>query len=136
MSLDMQRNFHIPLSENDLPCSRSQDTKHSSLVDYLAHVIHMQKTVPPLCIAFSNWYGFLWPPRKISGCVSLAPITVVQQGSPNNTLSSKGGHLWKKCVIGAKETHPDILRGGDRNPYQLENAIKSGKTVFCIYHLG
>ena len=24
-------------------------------------------------IAFFNWYGFLWPPRKISGCVSLAP---------------------------------------------------------------
>ena len=42
----------------------------------------------------------------------------------------------KKCVIGAKETHPDILRGGHRNPYQLKNAIKSGGTVFCIYHLG
>jgi hypothetical protein len=42
----------------------------------------------------------------------------------------------KKCVIGAKETHPDILGGGHRNPYQLENAIKSGGTVFCIYHLG
>ena len=37
----------------------------------------MQKTVPPLFIAFSNWYG-----------------------------------------------------------YQLKNAIKSGGTVFCIYHLG
>ena len=35
---------------------------------------------------------------------------------------------------GAKETHPDILRGGHRNPYQLKNAIKSGGTVFCIYH--
>ena len=32
-----------------------------------------KKTVPPLFIAFSNWYGFLWPPHKISGCVSLAP---------------------------------------------------------------
>ena len=39
----------------------------------------------------------------------------------------------KKCVIGAKETHPDILGGGHRNPYQLENAIKSGGPVFCIY---
>ena len=31
----------------------------------------------------------------------------------------------KKCFLWAKETHPDILRGGHRNPYQLENAIKS-----------
>ena len=38
----------------------------------------------------------------------------------------------KKCVIGARETHPDILRGGHRNPYQLENAIKSGGKVFCL----
>ena len=38
----------------------------------------------------------------------------------------------KKCVIGAKEAHPDILRGGHRNPYQLKNAIKSGGTVFAF----
>ena len=42
----------------------------------------------------------------------------------------------KKCVLGAEETHPDILHGGHKNPYQLENAFKSGGTVFCIYHLG
>ena len=57
-----------------------------------------KKTVPPLFIAFSNWYGFLWPPRKISGCVSLAPrkhffhkgppfefikILFLQRGDPN-----------------------------------------------------
>jgi hypothetical protein len=36
-------------------------------------------------------------------------------------------------VSGAKETHPDILRGGQS--YQLENAVKSGGTVFCIYHM-
>ena len=29
-----------------------------------------------------------------------------------------------------------FLCGGHRNPYQLKNAIKSGGTVFCIYHLG
>ena len=46
------------------------------------------------------------------------------------------GPLWKKFVIGAKETHPDILHGDHRNPYQLENVIKSGGTVFCIYNLG
>ena len=48
-------------------------------------------------------------------------------------MNSKGGPLWKNCVIGAKETHPDILHGGHRNPYQLKNAIKSCGTVFCIY---
>ena len=32
----------------------------------------IQKTVPLVFIAFSSWYGFLWLPRKISGCVSLA----------------------------------------------------------------
>ena len=37
----------------------------------------------------------------------------------------------KKCVIGAKETHPDILHGGHRNPYQLENAINNGGIFFC-----
>ena len=39
----------------------------------------------------------------------------------------EGGAHMKK---GAKETHPDIFRGGHRNPYQLENAIKSVGTVF------
>ena len=42
----------------------------------------------------------------------------------------------KKCFIEDPETNPDVLRGGHRNPYQLENAIKSGGTVFCLYHLG
>ena len=42
----------------------------------------------------------------------------------------------KKVFSGAKETHLDISGGGHRNPYQLENARKSGGTVFSIYHLG
>ena len=42
----------------------------------------------------------------------------------------------KKAFSGAMEKHPDILRGGHKNPYQLENAIKSGGTGFCIYDLG
>ena len=44
--------------------------------------------------------------------------------------------VWVPMTTGAKETHSDILRGGHRNSCQLENAIKSGRTVFCIYHLG
>ena len=28
-----------------------------------------QKIVPPLFNVFFNWYGFLWPPHKILGCV-------------------------------------------------------------------
>jgi hypothetical protein len=44
--------------------------------------------------------------------------------------------LRKKCFIEGPETHPDILLGGQRNPYHLENAIKSGGTLFCLYHLG
>ena len=31
---------------------------------------------------------------------------------------------------------PDILHGGHRNPYQLENALKSGGTVFLLLSLG
>ena len=42
---------------------------------------------------------------------------------------------FKKCFIEGPETHPDILHGGHRNPYQFKNAIKSGGTVFCLYHL-
>ena len=42
----------------------------------------------------------------------------------------------KKCFIEDPETNPDVLRGGHRNPYQLENAIKSGGIVFCFYDLG
>ena len=53
-----------------------------------------------------------------------------------NVNEFKGGTLMKKVFSGAKETHLDILRGGQRNSYQLENAVKSGGTVFCIYHLG
>ena len=32
-----------------------------------------------------------------------------------------------------KKVFKNILRGGHRNPYQLENAIKSDGTVFCLY---
>ena len=46
-----------------------------------------------------------------------------------------GTLMKEKCLLEAKETHPDILRGGHRNPYQLENAIKSGGPVFCLYKL-
>ena len=42
----------------------------------------------------------------------------------------------KKVFIEAPETLPNILRGGHRNPYQFKNALKSGGTVFCLYHLG
>ena len=48
-------------------------------------------------------------------------------------MNSKGGPLRKKCFIEAPETPPDILRGGHRNPYRLENATKSGGTVFCLH---
>ena len=54
-----------------------------------------------------------------------------------NLNEFKGSTLKKKCFIEGPETHPDILSGGGhRNPYQLENALKSGGTVFCLYHLG
>ena len=101
---------------------------HSSLVDYLAQVIYA-KTVPPLFIAFSNWYGFLCSPRIVSGCVSLAPRKhFFHKGPPFEFIYipflQKRGPLWKKVFSGAKETHPDILRGGHRNPYQLENSTK------------
>ena len=46
-------------------------------------------------------------------------------------MNSKGDPYEKKCFIEGLETHPDILHGGHRNPYQLENAIKSGGIVFC-----
>ena len=49
---------------------------------------------------------------------------------------SKRGTLTKKCFLEGPETHPDILCGGHRNQYQFTNAIKSGGTVFCLYHLG
>ena len=42
---------------------------------------------------------------------------------------SKGGTLMKK-VFYRSSGNTDILRGGHRKPYQLENAIKSGGTVF------
>ena len=52
-----------------------------------------------------------------------------------NLNEFKGGTLIKK-VFYRRYQGPDTLRGGHRNPYQLENAIKSGGTVFCLYHLG
>ena len=51
-------------------------------------------------------------------------------------MNSKGGPLWNKCFVEDPETHPDILGGGHRNPYQMENATKSGGTVFLIISLG
>ena len=42
-----------------------------------------------------------------------------------NLNEFKGGTLMKK----GPETHPDILNGCHRNPYQLENTIKSGGTL-------
>ena len=47
-----------------------------------------------------------------------------------NVNEFKGETLMKKGFSGAKKTHPDILGGGHRNPYQLGNAIKIGGTVF------
>ena len=40
----------------------------------------------------------------------------------------------KKCFLGAKETH--FLLSGHRSPHQLENALKSGGTVFFHTSLG
>ena len=37
----------------------------------------------------------------------------------------------KTFLIGA-----DILRGGHKNPYQLENAIKRGQDSFLLLSLG
>ena len=42
----------------------------------------------------------------------------------------------EKRFIEGPETHPDILHGGHRYQYQLENAIKSGGIVFCYISLG
>ena len=53
-----------------------------------------------------------------------------------NLNELKGGALEQKCFIEAPETHPDILRGGHRNPYQLENATKRGGIVFLLISLG
>ena len=46
-------------------------------------------------------------------------------------MNSRGGGGLIKCFLEAEETHPDILWGG-----QLENAIKSGGTVFLQLSLG
>ena len=42
----------------------------------------------------------------------------------------------KKCVIGAKETHPNILRGGHRDPYRLKNEIMKWWDSFLHLSLG
>ena len=113
----------------------------SSLVDYLCSPsdIPMQKTVPPLFIAFSNWNE---PPSKISGCVSLAPRTHFFHKNPPPPLwrkkinEFKGGPLWKKCFLGAKETHPDILRGGHRNPIPIGKCNKKWWDSFLHLSLG
>ena len=36
----------------------------------------------------------------------------------------------KKCE--ATKSQPDILRGGHKNPYQMENAIKIAEIVFHL----
>ena len=88
-------------------------------------------------------FQLVWVPmtttKNIRVC-SIATIThFFHKGPPlwrkKLRINSKGDFYEKKCLIGAKETHTDILHGGHRNPFQLENAIKSG-TVFCIYHQG
>ena len=57
--------------------------------------------------------------------------------SPSDNFKKLSRHFLLHFSISiAKEIHPDILRGGHRNPYQLENAIKSGGTVFFLHHLG
>ena len=101
---------------------------HSSLVDYLAHVIYAKKTIPSLC--------------KISACTCFlsSQKTIFSYSVPPlnsfNFFIQMGGPLWKKCFLWAKETHSNILRGGPRNPIQLKNAIKRGGTGFWLYHMG
>ena len=38
---------------------------------------------------------------------------------------------YEKRFLEAKETNPDILGGGLRNPYQLKNAIKRWDSFFA-----
>ena len=66
--------------------------------------IRKQKTVPTLFIAFLNWYWFLWPPRKISGCVS-GPSTYTTLRIHSNFLFPKGGSLWNKFFLEGPEKH-------------------------------
>ena len=42
----------------------------------------------------------------------------------------------KKVFNRSPETLPNILCGGHRKPYQFNNAIKSGETVFLVISLG
>ena len=75
---------------------------------------------------FTVWYGFLWPPRKISVCVSLAYRNNFFHNDPPFEFIwiffiQRGEPLWKKWFLWAKETHPDILCGGIRNPYKFQN---------------
>ena len=51
-------------------------------------------------------------------------------------MNSKEEPLWKNCFIEAPETHPDILHGGHRNPYQLKNAIKNCCDICLLISLG
>ena len=48
----------------------------------------------------------------------------------------KGGTLMKNRFFGRFLNPPNILRGGHKYPYQMENAIKVVGIVFSKYHLG
>ena len=65
-------------------------------------------------------------------CVSQKVGTLIDY----NFLLLKGGNLWKNVILEATETHPDILRGRQRYPYQMENALKLAGGSFSTYHLG
>ena len=128
---------------------------HQNLIFYLSISLVSKLIIPKLCLSqlpgrlFSPSniskklshhfllhfprYEFLWPPRKISGYVSLALRKhSSHKGPPLNkeilNEFKRGTHMKKRI----KKTHPDILPSSHRNPYKLKNAIESGGTVFCI----
>jgi hypothetical protein len=79
----------------------------------------MQETDPPLFVAFSNWYGLLWPPRKISGCASLAPIK----------------HFFHKAPPFGERKSKWIQRG---DPYEKSvfQELRKRTLIFCMVVIG
>ena len=72
--------------------------------NYLAQVIYAKNLSHHLLLHFSNWYGFLWPGYKISGCVSLASRkNFFDKGSPLNSfkfsLNIQRGDTYKKSAF-------------------------------------
>ena len=110
---------------------------HSSLVECLATLIFGKKLSQPLLLHFPFGMGTYVHHTKYYGLFMNLPVNefFIRLDLYQFPLF-KGGIPIKTGSLEDSLTPPNILHGGHKYPYQMENAIKVVGIVFSKHNLG